>query len=304
MEPEYFSIVCEDGGERLDKFLSAETGLTRSRVQTLINGGLVTVSGKPAKPSLVLAAGDVVEGEIPPPEPVDVKPVNIPLHVIYEDNDVIVINKPKNMVVHPAPGHTDDTLVNALMYRLGGELSGINGVMRPGIVHRLDKDTTGLIIAAKTNEAHLSLAEQLKNREMGRVYNAVVFGDVKDDTGIIDAPVGRHPKNRLKMSVNYKNGRSAVTRYRVIERFGKYTHVEASLETGRTHQIRVHMTHIGFPVLGDTLYTARNQPFGLCSQVLNASILTFTHPRTNERVSLESGLPDYFRVLLEKIRGM
>lgn len=298
----FFSTVCNTGGERLDQFLAAETGLSRSRVQSLIKDGLIFVSGMPQKASMKLAAGDVIEGEIPASAPLDALPADIPLDIVYEDSQIIVINKPKNMVVHPAPGHINDTLVNALLYHCGDSLSGINGTLRPGIIHRLDKDTTGLIIVAKTDEAHISLSRQLKNHEIERVYEAIVFGET-DDSGTINAPIGRHPKNRLKMGV-IGGGREAVTHYRVLSRFNRFTHIEARLETGRTHQIRVHMAHIGFPVLGDALYTNRKQPFGLCSQTLHAKSVTFTHPANQKRISLKSELPGYFSELLTKLWNM
>ena len=249
-----------------------------------------------------LGGGEAVSVTLPDPEPVDVAPQDIPLDVVYEDSDVIVVNKPKGLVVHPAPGHPDGTLVNALLYHCGESLSGINGELRPGIVHRIDMDTTGVIIACKNDLAHNSIAAQLKEHSITRRYQAIVHGALKDDEGVIDEPIGRSPKDRKKMAVNYNNGKSAVTHYKVLTRFKDFTHIECRLETGRTHQIRVHMASIGHPLLGDEVYGSARQPFSLEGQTLHAGVLGFIHPRTGEYVEFSAPLPAYFEELLEKLR--
>jgi 23S rRNA pseudouridine1911/1915/1917 synthase len=247
------------------------------------------------------APGDVLEVVLPDPEPIDVPPQNIPLDVVYEDADVIVVNKPVGLVVHPAPGHPDGTLVNALLYHCGTSLSGINGQLRPGIVHRIDRDTSGLIIAAKNDRAHLALAAQLQDHSLARTYEAVAVGGLKEDSGTVDAPIGRHPADRKKMAVDRKSGREAVTHWSVLARYPGYTHVECRLETGRTHQIRVHLASIGHPLLGDTVYGAKKAVPGLAGQCLHARRLRFVHPSTGELLELECPLPDWFREVLRKI---
>ena len=289
-------------GERLDQFLarSAE-GLTRSAAQRLLEEGQVLLNGRTAKKNARTAPGDLVALTLPDPEPVDVLPQDIPLDVAYEDGDVIVVNKPVGMVVHPAPGHPDGTLVNALLYHCGDSLSGINGALRPGIVHRIDRDTSGLIIAAKNDAAHLALAAQLQDHSLYRAYEAVCVGGLKEDQGTVDAPIGRHPADRKKMCVDWKNGRSAVTHWRVLGRYPGHTHIQCRLETGRTHQIRVHMASIGHPLLGDTVYGAKRPVPGLAGQCLHARRLSFLHPRTGERVTVECPLPPYFIKVLDRL---
>ena len=276
-------------------------GLTRSAAQRLLEEGAVTSGGRPLKKSEKTAPGQVIEVVLPEPEPVDVLPQNIPLDVVYEDRDVIVVNKPVGMVVPPAPGHLDGTLVNALLYHCGNTLSGINGELRPGIVHRIDRDTSGLIIAAKNDKAHLALAEQLQDHSLARVYEAVAVGSFREDAGTVDAPIGRHPVDRKKMAVEPRNGRPAVTHWRVLARYSGCTHVECRLETGRTHQIRVHLASIGHPLLGDTVYGSKKPYPGLAGQCLHARRLMFRHPRTGEQVELECPLPDWFQAILQKL---
>ena len=297
-------LTAEESGERLDTFLAGEVpDLTRSAIQKLMEQGLVQQDGKPLKKNARTTAGRTYTLQIPDPQPVEIVPQDIPLDIVYEDKDVIVVNKPVGMVVHPAPGHPDGTLVNALLYHCGDSLSGINGELRPGIVHRIDRDTSGLVIAAKNDAAHLALAEQLKDHSLARVYECVVVGSLRGDTGTVNAPIGRHPTDRKKMSVNAKNGRPAVTHWKVLERFPGYTHVECRLETGRTHQIRVHMAHIGHPLLGDTVYGSKKPVAGLAGQCLHARELSFTHPSTGERMTLECPLPDWFQEVLSKLRA-
>lgn len=293
-------------GQRLDSFLVNSLhsySVSRSFVQKLVEKGLVTVEGSKAKSGLKLKAGMKINVEIPEPEALQVESQNIPLDIIYEDKDIIVVNKPKDMVVHPATGNWEGTLVNALLYHCEGSLSDINGVIRPGIVHRIDKDTTGLIVVAKNNEAHIKLSEQLKNYDMKRIYEAIVVGNLKDDSGKISAPIGRHPLNRKKMAVNYKNGKPAVTSFKVLERFGKYTYVQLTLETGRTHQIRVHMASLGHPVVGDTVYGKASKLIDTNGQALHARFLGITHPSTNEEMEFEAPLPKYFVKFLKCLRG-
>ncbi len=295
-------LTADREGERLDAFLARSVpDLTRSAAQKLLEDGAVTLSGRPGKKNDRTVVGIKVSVTLPDPEPLDVLPQNIPLDVVYEDDDVIVVNKPVGMVVHPAPGHPDGTLVNALLYHCGSSLSGINGVLRPGIVHRIDRDTSGLIIAAKNDRAHLALAAQLQDHTLARVYEAVAVGNLKKDSGTVDAPIGRHPVDRKKMAVDRKNGRPAVTHWSVLARYPGYTRIECRLETGRTHQIRVHMASIGHPLLGDVVY-GNKKPFpGLAGQCLHAKRLRFLHPSTGEPVEVECPLPQWFTDVLKKI---
>lgn len=290
---------------RIDKYLSEQfEELTRSYIQKILKANLVSVNDKSVKPSYKVAIGDIVDIEVPKKIEPDILPVNIPLDIIYEDSDVILINKSKRMVVHPAPGHYDDTLVNGLMYHCKNDLSGINGILRPGIVHRIDMDTTGVIIACKNDFAHNCISEQLKAHTITRRYYAIVHGIIKNDKGTIDAPIGRHPVDRKKMAViaDGKNARNAITHYRVVERLKGYTLIECQLETGRTHQIRVHMAYISHPLLGDTVYSNLKSPYKLQGQTLHAYILGFNHPTKNKYMEFEAPLPDYFRNLIEKLR--
>ena len=291
----------EDAGQRVDAWLAANLeDVTRSAAQRLLEEGRVTCGGKPLAKNYKLNGAETLEVSLPDPEPVDVLPQDIPLDVVYEDADVIVVNKPKGLVVHPAPGHPDGTLVNALLYHCGGSLSGIGGQLRPGIVHRIDRDTSGLIIAAKNDAAHQALAAQLQDHTLARVYRCIVVGNLREDSGTVDAPIGRHPVDRKKMAV-VAGGRSAVTHWRVLERLRGCTYVECRLETGRTHQIRVHMAYLGHPILGDTVYGAKKAVPGLQGQCLHAVGLRFLHPRTGEPVELSCGLPAEFEAQLKKL---
>ena len=296
------TIRSETPGERIDVLLSrAVEGLTRSAAQRLCESGLVTRGGAPVKKNYKTEPGDEFELTLPEPKPVAIAAQDIPLDVVYEDADVIVINKPKGLVVHPAAGHADGTLVNALLHHCGDSLSGIGGEKRPGIVHRIDKDTSGLIIAAKNDFAHQALAAQLKDHTLRRTYEAVVCGNVRDDSGTIDAPIGRHPADRKKMAVTEKNSRPAVTHFSVLARYRGYTHLRLQLETGRTHQIRVHLAWRGHPILGDTVYGHKKPELGQSSQCLHARELTFVHPRTGKEVTVSCDLPEYFRDVLRKL---
>lgn len=302
MSTEMFIASELDINKRLDLFLSEKfEHMSRSYVQGLIENESVKVNNKVKKSNYKLKFGDEISIEVPTPVELQVEGEKIPIDTIYEDSDVIVVNKPQDMVVHPAPGNYTGTLVNALLYHCK-DLSGINGVIRPGIVHRIDKDTTGILVVAKNDNAHNKLAEQLKNHSMTRTYYALVEGNVKQDEGIVNAPIGRHPVDRIKMAV-VKDGREAVTHYKVIERFGDYTLVKCNLETGRTHQIRVHMAHIGHPLVGDNVYGYKKQKFNLKGQVLHAKELGFIHPTSGEYIHFDSELPKYFIELLEKLRG-
>ena len=295
-------LTVQESGERIDALLARSMeGLTRSAAQRLVNDGEVFVNGSPVRKNYKCRSGDVIFAELPEAEDVPLLAQDIPLCVAYEDDDVIVVNKPRGMVVHPAPGHPDNTLVNALMFHCGESLSGIGGEKRPGIVHRIDKDTSGLIIVAKNDTAHQKLSEQLSDRSLSRVYEAVVKGRLRDDSGTVSAPIGRHPADRKKMAVTEKNSRSAVTHWEVIARYKGYTHVRCRLETGRTHQIRVHMAHIGHPLLGDYTYGAPQTEKGLSGQCLHARELKFIHPGTGEQVVITSELPDYFTGVLKKL---
>ncbi len=297
-------LTLDRSGERLDAALARLVPeLSRSQAQRLIEQGAVTCGGRPVKKNEKLQSGDTLTLTLPEVQETALEAQDIPLDVCYEDADVIVVNKPKGLVVHPAPGHPDGTLVNALLAHCGDSLSGIGGERRPGIVHRIDKDTSGLIIAAKNDFAHASLAAQLKDHSLARTYVCIVCGNIREDSGVIDVPIGRHPADRKKMAVTEKNSRSAVTHWRVLERFGGYTLVECRLETGRTHQIRVHMAYRGHPILGDMVYGHKKPELGQDSQCLHARELTFVHPRSGERVTVSCGLPAYFEQLLQKLRG-
>ena len=297
------TFTADMAGERLDAFLARRADhLTRSAAQRLIEEGAVTRNGKPGKKNDILNIGDVIEFSIPEPKAVDITPTEMALDIVYEDDDLLVINKPKGLVVHPAAGHQDDTLVNGLLYAMGDDLSGINGELRPGIVHRIDKDTSGLLAVAKNDLAHTMLASQLKDHSMARTYEAVVCGNLKEDAGTVDAPIGRHPTDRKKMCVTARNSREAVTHWEVVARYRGYTHVRCRLETGRTHQIRVHMAHIGHPILGDTVYGHKKPELGQDSQCLHAGVLCFRHPRDLRPVMVLAPLPDYFQEVLGKLR--
>lgn len=290
--------------KRIDKVLSEYfADYSRSFLKKLFDDGLITVNSKSVKPSYKVKSADMIDISVPDPVNIDIAPENIPLDIIYEDDDIILVNKPKGMVVHPAPGHYGGTLVNGLMYHFGDSLSGINGEFRPGIVHRIDMDTTGVLVVCKNDSAHRSLSEQLHEHSITRKYYAIVHGNIQQNEGTVDAPIGRSPKDRKKMAVNTRNGRRAVTHYRVLERFGgRYTYIECQLETGRTHQIRVHMASIGHPILGDDVYGPKKCPFKLQGQTLHAGVLGFIHPSTGEYIEFKADLPEYFKELLVKLR--
>ena len=297
-------IQAQQSGIRLDVFLSEQLDHTsRSAVQRLLEAGAVTLDGKPLRKQDKTQAGAVYEVELPEVKELSIEPKELPLDIVYEDADLLVLNKPKGLVVHPAPGHWDDTLVNALMFHCKDSLSGINGELRPGIVHRIDKDTSGLLIVAKNDFAHQALAEQLQDHSLSRTYEAIVKGGFREDEGTVNAPIGRHPVDRKKMAVTEKNSRPAVTHWRVLERLGQYTLVECRLETGRTHQIRVHMAHIRHPLLGDTVYGSPKPELGQESQCLHARELRFRHPRSGEEITVSCPRPDWFQAVLEKLRG-
>ena len=299
------TLYADTPGERLDAFLARSAdNLSRSAAQKLIEDGFVTVDGCKAKKNDKLKMGAEVAYTIPEPKSVDITPTEMNLEIVYEDEDVLVINKPKGLVVHPAPGHSDDTLVNGLLFAMGDDLSGINGELRPGIVHRIDKDTSGLLAVAKNDLAHTMLASQLKDHSMHRVYEAVVCGSFREDSGTVDAPIGRHPSDRKKMCVTQRNSREAVTHWEVVARYRGYTHIRCRLETGRTHQIRVHMAHIGHPILGDTVYGHKSKELGQDSQCLHAGTLCFAHPRDGRPVMVFAPLPEYFQKVLEKLQKM
>lgn len=301
-----FSIDHETEGQRIDRYLSDTLeDRSRSYIQKIIKDGHVTVNQNPVKANYRLSFGDRVEVTLPEAKEPDIEPENIPLDILYEDQDIIMVNKPKQMVVHPAPGHYSGTLVNALMYHCGDELSGINGCMRPGIVHRIDMDTTGSLVVCKNDKAHQSLSEQLKEHSIRRIYVAIVHGNIKEDSGTVNAPIGRHPTDRKKMSTHCKNGRNAITHYKVLERFGDYTYIQCELETGRTHQIRVHMASIGHPLVGDEVYGPKKCPFkGLQGQTLHARTLGIIHPSTGEYLEVNAPLPEYFVDLLDRLRNI
>lgn len=303
MDKIIFRVKKENAGIRIDKYLSDNMeDISRSYLQKLLKEKSITVNEKEIKANYKVQEGDVVSVSVPEPEEPDILPEEIPLDILYEDDSLMVVNKPKDMVVHPSAGHLSGTLVNAVLFHCKGNLSGINGIMRPGIVHRIDKDTTGALLICKTDTCHRILAEQLKVHSITRKYRAVVQGNLKDDEGTIEGPVGRHPADRKKMAINYKNGKEAVTHYRVLERFGNATYIECQLETGRTHQIRVHMASIGHPLLGDTTYGSSKNPYHLQGQALHAMVIGFLHPVTNTYMEFTAPLPEYFLKLLEKLR--
>jgi 23S rRNA pseudouridine1911/1915/1917 synthase len=295
-------LYADIPGERLDAFVARSCPeLTRSAAQRLLEEGCILRNGKPGKKNDKLNPGDAISVTMPEPKEVDIAPKEIPLDIIYEDEDLLVLNKPKGLVVHPAAGHQDDTLVNGLLYALGDSLSGINGELRPGIVHRIDKDTSGLLAVAKNDLAHVVLASQLKDHTMARTYEAIVCGNLKEDSGTVNAPIGRHPTDRKKMTVTERNSKHAVTHWEVVQRFRGYTHIRCHLETGRTHQIRVHMAYIGHPILGDTVYGRKKPELGQSSQVLHAGALSFRHPRHGTPVMVFAPLPEYFQEVLRKL---
>ncbi len=297
-----FLVLKYDEDKRIDNFLNNNLeDVSRNRIQKLIEEKQVLVNNKSINKNYKIKENDKIIINIEEPKEIDILPENIPLNIVYEDEDVILVNKPQDMVVHPANGYYSHTLVNALMYHCKDNLSGINGVMRPGIVHRIDKDTSGILIVAKNDKAHQKLANQLEQHSMTRVYYAIVYNNLKNDKGVIDAPIGRHPIDRKKMAVTDKNCKRAVTHYEVLQRFNKYTFIKLKLETGRTHQIRVHMSYIGNPLLGDIVYGKEKQPFKLFGQVLHAKVLGFVHPTTNKYMEFETELPQYFKDILKKL---
>ena len=299
------TLYADTPGERLDAFLARSVeNLSRSGAQKLLEEGCVTLNGKSGKKNDKLNVGDQISVTIPEPKEVDIAPTEMALDIVYEDEDVLVINKPKGLVVHPAAGHQDDTLVNGLLHAMQGQLSGINGELRPGIVHRIDKDTSGLLAVAKNDYAHVMLASQLKDHTMARTYECIVCGSFREDSGTVDAPIGRHPSDRKKMCVTQRNSKEAVTHWEVIARYRGYTHIRCRLETGRTHQIRVHMAHIGHPILGDTVYGHKKPELGQSSQCLHAGALCFRHPRDGRPVMVFAPLPQYFEEVLEKLSRM
>ena len=299
------TYIVDIAGERLDAFVARICpDLTRSAAQRLIEEGAVTRNGKNAKKNDKLNIGDEISVTIPEPKEVDIVAREMPLDIVYQDEDVLVINKPKGLVVHPAAGHQDDTLVNGLLFAMGDDLSGINGELRPGIVHRIDKDTSGLLAVAKNDLAHTMLASQLKDHSMYRMYDAIVCGSFREDSGTVDAPIGRHPSDRKKMCVTARNSKEAVTHWEVVKRYRGYTHIRCKLETGRTHQIRVHMAHIGHPLLGDVVYGHKKPELGQDSQCLHAGALCFAHPRDGHPVMVFAELPEYFKKVIDKLEKM
>ena len=303
MEQREFVVEQETAGQRIDRFLSGEdTGLSRSALQALVADGHVLCNGRQVAKSLKLKAGDTILLEIPDAKPIEAVPQDIPLEIVYEDEHLLVVNKPKGMVVHPAPGNPDGTMVNALLWHCAGRLSGIGGAIRPGIVHRIDKDTSGLLVVAKTDAAHQALTEQMSVHSIHRVYHAVVYGNLKEDTGFVEAPIGRDPKDRKKMAVTQQNSKYAYTGWQVLERFGNFTYIACKLKTGRTHQIRVHMASIGHPLAGDAVYGPKNCIRSLNGQCLHAKELGFVHPATGEWMQFDSSLPDWFQDYLSRLR--
>lgn len=304
-EPFFITVEKEDAGVRIDKLLSVKlVGLTRSHIQKLIDEGCVWVGGATVKSNYKIKNGDEISVEIPELKDPEILPENIPLTIVYEDEDMLVVDKPQGMVVHPAAGNYTGTLVNALLYYCGDTLSGINGERRPGILHRIDKDTSGLLMVAKSDRAHLGLSEQIKEHSLTRAYKALVHGGFSTDTGTIDAPIGRHPTDRKRMTITEHNSREAVTHYRVLERLGSYSFIECVLETGRTHQIRVHMSKNGHPIVGDKTYGVKKEDFNLAGQLLHAYKIGFIHPIKNEYMEFESKLPDYFEKVLYNLRKL
>ena len=298
-------LAADMAGERLDAFLARTVeSLSRSGAQKLLEDGCVLRNGKPGKKNDKLNIGDEISVTVPEPKAVDIVATEMPLDIVYEDDDVLVLNKPKGLVVHPAAGHSDDTLVNGLLYAMGDSLSGINGELRPGIVHRIDKDTSGLLAVAKNDLAHAVLASQLKDHTMARTYECIVCGNMKEDAGTVDAPIGRHSTDRKKMCINQRNGRNAVTHWEVVKRYRGYTHLRCKLETGRTHQIRVHLSSIGHPILGDVVYGRKKPELGQSSQVLHAGALCFKHPRDERPVMVFAPLPEYFTEVVNKLEKM
>lgn len=301
-----FEVIEEQEGQRLDVYISTIfPDFSRSFFQKLIKGEQVKVNQKPQKANYRVREDDLVTIIIPDAKETKIVPENIPLDILYEDDDLLIVNKPKGMVVHPSAGHYSGTLVNAIMYHCKDSLSGINGEIRPGIVHRIDMNTTGSLIVCKNDEAHTNIAEQIKVHSVNRIYEGIVYGNVKEDEGTIEGAIGRHPTDRKKMAINEKNGKPAITHYRVLQRFGNYTYMQFKLETGRTHQIRVHMASIGHPLLGDDLYASSRQTFkNLQGQTLHAKTIGFIHPRTGEYMEFSAPLPEYFQELLKKLPGV
>ena len=305
MAEEKITLKAESDGVRIDKFISDNLeDVSRSYIQKLIDDKMITLNNNSVKSKYKVKSGDVFEVIIPEAKEPDIVPEDIPLDIIYEDDYILVVNKPKGMVVHPAPGHYSGTLVNAIMYHCKDNLSGINGVLRPGIVHRIDMNTTGSLLVCKSDKAHQIMADKFKVHDLTRKYQCIVHGNIKENEGIINAPIGRHPLDRKKMSTKCKNGRNAITHYKVLERFGNYTYVECQLETGRTHQIRVHMASTGHPVLGDNVYGPSKCPFKLEGQTLHAKVLGIEHPITGEYMEFDAPLPEYFETLLKKLRNI
>ncbi|MGN0180044.1 MAG: RluA family pseudouridine synthase [Monoglobaceae bacterium] len=302
-ETKFITVTEDEAGLRIDKLLASRLcDMTRSHIQKLIDNSCVTVSDKAVKANYKVKCGDAISVTLPEPTKIDVQAEDIPLDIVYEDRYMLVVNKPQGMVVHPAPGSYDKTLVNALLHHCGTELSGINGVLRPGILHRIDKDTSGLLLVAKCDAAHTGLAEQIKEHSLTRAYLALVHGGFSEDSGTIDLPIGRHRADRKKMTVTYENSRSAVTHYRVLEKLGRYSFIECILETGRTHQIRVHMSHMGHPIVGDKTYGAKKEEFSLDGQLLHAYKIGFVHPIYKEYMEFTSELPPYYKKVLYILR--
>lgn len=295
-----YHVTEQDQGMRIDQFLCKyQPDVSRSAIQKWIKDGNVLVQGKTCKANYRINQGDTIALFVPEPVEVSIQPQDIPLDILYEDKDLLIVNKPKGMVVHPAPGHPDGTLVNAIMYHCKESLSGINGEIRPGIVHRIDQDTTGSLIVCKNDQAHIKIAEQIKVHSINRIYRGIVIGHPAEDEGLVHAPIGRNPNDRKKMAINEKNGKDAITHYRLLKRFKDYSYMEFKLETGRTHQIRVHMASIGHPLLGDVLYGPKKCPYKLQGQTLHAAVIGFVHPTSGEYLEVEAPLPDYFKYLLE-----